>query len=162
MKWWKILLFITLIIVTCWFIYTYFRTNIPVDEGFQSTPGIVSEAILHPSSVTGADTSTTYTIFDPTAAYVQAQMYETEYTQAFFDYFKSESELIDRYILKEPIYIFKCHDSDLTKYRHRNAGRAGCNYFPEIQNCRDDGTSLWEDLKCQTWCGSNANSIMPG
>ena len=159
MKWWEILLFITLLIVTCWFIYTYFRTNIPVEEGFQSTSEIVSEAILHPSSVTGADTSITYTIFDPTAAYVQAEMYETEYTQAFFDYFKSESELIDRYILNEPIYVFKCHDSDATKYRHRNAGRAGCDKFPEIQNCRDDGTSLWEDLRCQTWCGSNDRDL---
>ena len=91
MKWWKILLFITLLIVTCWFIYTYFRTNTPVEEGFQSTPGIVTEAMLHPSSVTGADTSTSYTIFDPTAAYVKADLYEAEYIVALTTLLETEA-----------------------------------------------------------------------
>ena len=95
MKWWEILLFITLLIVTCWFIYTYFRTNIPVEEGFQSTSEIVSEAILHPSSVTGADTSITYTIFDPTAAYVQADIYELEYTGPLNDAYSKEKDTIN-------------------------------------------------------------------
>jgi hypothetical protein len=29
--------------------------------------------------------------------------------------------------------------------------RKGCGDFPDIVNCRDDGTSLWSDWKCNTW-----------
>ena len=32
--------------------------------------------------------------------------------------------------------------------------KKGCGDFPWIKNCRDDGTSLWEDHRCRTWeCG---------
>lgn len=29
--------------------------------------------------------------------------------------------------------------------------RKSCGDFPDITNCRDDGTSLWSDWKCNTW-----------
>jgi hypothetical protein len=39
----------------------------------------------------------------------------------------------------------------------RIPSRKGCGDFPEIQNCRDDGTSLWSDWRCNTWCDGNWN-----
>ena len=126
MKWWNILLFITLLIVTCWFIYTYFRTNIPVDEGFQSTPGIVTEALLHPSDIVNSDSATSYTIFDPTAAYVQADIYEAEYSGALNQAYSKEKNTIndalsyfDRTVRLECDYVRgyrsgACGDIDIT------------------------------------------------
>jgi hypothetical protein len=29
--------------------------------------------------------------------------------------------------------------------------KKGCGDFPWISNCRDDGTSLWSDIRCNTW-----------
>jgi len=33
--------------------------------------------------------------------------------------------------------------------------RKGCGDFPGIENCRDDGTSLWSDWRCNTYCDGN-------
>lgn len=37
----------------------------------------------------------------------------------------------------------------------RLRNRKGCGDFPWITNCRDDGTSLWSDWRCNTWCDGN-------
>jgi len=37
--------------------------------------------------------------------------------------------------------------------------KKGCGDFPEIKNCRDDGTSLWSDWRCNTWCAGGRDAF---
>lgn len=81
MKWWKIVLIciaVLLIIGSAWW---YFYRETPVEEGFQAASlQVVSNDTLHPSSVLGTESNTgSYTIFDPSAAYLQAKIFEIEY-----------------------------------------------------------------------------------
>jgi len=93
MKWWKIVLIciaVLLIIGSAWW---YFYRETPVEEGFQAASlQVVSNATLHPSSVLGTESSTgSYTIFDPSAAYLQAKIYEIEYGPALAALAQQES-----------------------------------------------------------------------
>jgi hypothetical protein len=128
----------------------YFNSNTPVKvEGFQTAD------TLHPSSVTGGDTSTSYTIFDPTFAYVQADVFETEYGSHLSTYLKQESDFINSVINNDKYHTYECKT-----WVYGELPREDCSDHPDVHACYDDGNCLggfrnnlaW--VKCGNWrCG---------
>lgn len=79
MKWWKILICLVILIIIAYCVYLYMYKSPPVNEGFDAPDSVYTDT-LHTNLPDIAPTgNTSYYIFDPSAAYLQADIYAMEY-----------------------------------------------------------------------------------
>ena len=108
MKWWLIALLSIVVLGLVWYIWAYMYTT-PKVEGFQTTETqIIPPELVYPSTGNLASTTNSYVIYDPTAAYLQANIYAIEYALPLIQIYLEDKNFTDTILpkflieLKEP------------------------------------------------------------
>ena len=111
MKWWKVLIFIVIFILIFATIYWYYNICLEVKEGFDANQNrLASYATVYPSNITTTDSSDNavgtvanpakYTIFDPSAAYLQANIYAQEIALPLMRLYSTETNFTNTVLPK--------------------------------------------------------------
>ena len=100
MKWWLIALLYIVVLGLVWYIWTY-RYTTPEVEGFQTTgTQIIPSETVYPSTGNLASTTNSYVIYDPTAAYIQANIYAIEYAIPLIQIYLNDKNFTDTILPK--------------------------------------------------------------